>query len=251
MPFRPTPPPPAVGLLCFEFHWQTRPCFGEVVSGDELFLEDGRADGQVLLLLVDVMGHGPDAAAIVAHLRGVLLPDPACENLGPGQLLTVLNSLLAPVWDEEGRFVAAQAFLLRAGGEIVGSTAGNPNPRQRTPGPVCTTWQMVGDSFLGFMGGTVYAEDVLHLQPGEGLLACTDGVTEAGAPEFGQALLDAFLLADPTGPGLVGRLFDALRSHVSAGWPADDSTAFWLERSAAILGTTSRTSGGTSSGGTP
>lgn len=83
---------------------------------------------------------------------------------------------------------------------------------------------------LGPILPQVYAEDVLPLAPGDGLLAFTDGVSEAGNPQFGTALLDAFLTADPAGPGLVSRLFVRLQQHAATGWPTDDTTAFWLER---------------------
>jgi hypothetical protein len=149
MPF--TPPPPTGRLLGFDFHWRECPCFGETVSGDGLFLEVSRTDGQLLLLMVDVMGHGAPAEQIVTYLRDKLLTQPGCWGLSPGQLLALLNTWLAPV-------------------------------------------------------------------------------SEAGTPQFGGALLGAFLLADPLGPGLVDRLFAALHQHVGPRWPADDTTAFWLER---------------------
>jgi hypothetical protein len=229
MPF--SSPPAAAPLPGCAFHWQTRPCHGETVSGDDLFLETGRADEQeILLLLVDVMGHGPSAAAIVAHLRNVLLPDPHCWNLRPAGLLTLLNSWLAPVWNQESIFVAAQVVLVQVDGKLTGSNAAIPDPRQRTPAPGSVAWNLPGGTMLGPVTPQAYTEDVLYLAPGHGLLAFTDGVSEAGNPHFGTALLDAFLVADPLGPGLVGRLFAALHQHVQAGWPADDTTAYWLER---------------------
>jgi hypothetical protein len=228
MPF--TSPPPAGRLLGFDFHWRECPCFGETASGDGLFLEVGRRDGQVLLLLVDVMGHGPAAAEVVADLRDLILPLPDCADLSPGQLLTLLNSLVAPFWHDRSTFVAAQAFLVAPTGDVVGSTAGIPAPLRRTAGPSCAPWDLSGGPLLGPVDGSVYAEDVLSLPPGDGLLACTDGVSEAGTPQFGAALLGAFLLADPLGPGLVDRLFTALHQPVGPQWPEDDTTTFWLER---------------------
>jgi serine phosphatase RsbU (regulator of sigma subunit) len=181
MPF--TSPPPTGRLLGFDFHWRECPCFGETVSGDGLFLEVSRADGQSLLLLVDVMGHGAAAELVVTHLRDKLLTQPGCWGLSPGQLLTVLNNWLAPVWEEWSTFVAAQAFLPTPTSDLVGSTAGIPDPLRRTAGPSSAPWDISGGIFLGPVDGSIYAEDVLSLQPGEGLLACTDGVREAARQE--------------------------------------------------------------------
>ena len=83
---------------------------------------------------------------------------------------------------------------------------------------------------LGPVSPQTWTEASLALAGGEGLLGFTDGVSEAGNPQFGHTRLDAFLAADPLGLGLVGRLFAALQLHVGPGWPADDATAFWLER---------------------
>ena len=223
--------PPAAPLLCFGFCWQSHPCHGEPVSGDGLFLEVARSGGQeYLLLLVDVMGHGTPAAAVVAHLGTMLLTDPRCWDLRPAGLLTLLNAWLAPVWDESGIYVTAQAFLLLRDGTVIGSNAAIPNPRQRTATPASVVWNLPGGTMLGPVTPQAWTEDMLTLALGEGLLAYTDGVSEAGTPQFGLALLDAFLVADTLGPGLVGRLIGALQQHAPIDWPGDDTTAFWLER---------------------
>ena len=223
--------PAFASLLSFEFHWQSQPCHGETVSGDALFLETVRCDGQYQLLLIDVMHHGPSAAVIVDHLQNMLLPDPACWNLQPASLLTLLNTWLAPVWDQQQVFVTAQAILLQLDGRLVGSNAAIPDPRHRTTAPSVMTWALPGGTMLGPVMPQSWTEDVRAIGPGEGLLAFSDGVAEAGKPQFGLTRLDAFLTADPLGWGVISRLFTVLQAHVGTGWPADDTTAFWLERS--------------------
>jgi hypothetical protein len=66
MPFR-----PLAGALAFcggtvrvEQVWAR----GESVGGDAVFAEEGRADGGLLLLLVDATSHGPRAQRLVRHL---------------------------------------------------------------------------------------------------------------------------------------------------------------------------------------
>jgi hypothetical protein len=163
--------PARAALLSFAFHWQSQPCHGYSASGDALFLEQGRQDEQYQLLLIDVMGHGPDAAVIVDHLQNVLLPDPVCWNLRPAGLLALLNAWLAPVWDEQQLFVAAQAFLVQADGTLIGANAAIPDPRHRTAAPASFPWNLPGGTMLGPVTPQAWNEDTLSLAAGEGLLA--------------------------------------------------------------------------------
>ena len=203
--------PGAASLSGFAFHWHSQPCHGEIVSGDGLFIENPRRDEQHQLLLIDVMHHGATAAGIVDHIRDVLLPDPACWDLRPAGLLTLLNTWLIPVWEEQQIYVTAQAFLVQGDGTLVGSNAAIPDPRHRTLAPASVTWALPGGTMLGPVSPQTWTEGSLALAGGEGLLGFTDGVSEAGNPQFGQTHLDAFLAADPLGPGLIDRLFAALR----------------------------------------
>jgi hypothetical protein len=63
MPFRRRAP--AFAHQRFTAFWQTEPCKGEQENGDGLFIEVGRMDGTLLLLLVDVTGQGAAAALTV------------------------------------------------------------------------------------------------------------------------------------------------------------------------------------------
>lgn len=60
---------PGFVLPGFEFASASQPYQGETVNGDALFAETSRIDGTVLLLLVDVMGHGPKTAQTMVSLR--------------------------------------------------------------------------------------------------------------------------------------------------------------------------------------
>lgn len=64
MPFHKCPPD--VGFPGFDFASTTEPYHGEVVNGDGLFIEVGRIDDAVLLLLLDVTSHGPKTAPTMA-----------------------------------------------------------------------------------------------------------------------------------------------------------------------------------------
>lgn len=231
MPFNPAPA--SATFHDFAFRCRTQPCFGETENGDGCFLESDRRDGRSLLLLVDVMHHGPQAALLVYHLAQQLLPQSTAQNLPPGELLRLLHSWLLPVClvqDEQRSFVCALCVLVTQQGELVGSLAAQPSPVRRTLPPGGVTWELPGDAPLGAMWSLErFADVTLVVPPGEGLLACTDGVPDTGTPSFGT-VLNAFVGADPGGPGLLDRLFVALQTHAGHPWPADDTTAFWLER---------------------
>jgi hypothetical protein len=234
MPFHPAPA--SASLLALDFHWGTQPHFGESVNGDALFLEDSRSDGLYHLLLLDAMGHGAAAATVIVHLEQHHLRDPACWNCSPAALLTLLHSWLAPRWDECEAFVAALAVLVEPGGHLVGSSGGQPQPRQRTTAPGCVSWGLPPGGCLGFPFPQPFVEDRLGLAVGEGLLAFTDGVVGAPQSTFGDSQLATFLKADPMGPGVVGRLLGFLPQHVPGVWPTDDTTAYWIEWSVSTHG---------------
>jgi serine phosphatase RsbU (regulator of sigma subunit) len=82
-----------------------------------------------------------------------------------------------------------------------------------------------------------FPEASASLPAGASLLAFTDGVTEAGmnssVPQFQRGALAAFLAGLPDGlppAEILSRLGAALRAHVGADWPDDDTTAFCVRR---------------------
>lgn len=82
MPFSPLPPSLVLGDV--EIASLSVPCRGETVSGDGLFVETGRADGGLMLLMVDVAGHGPAAARIARDIETLHLTAARCRDRTPG-----------------------------------------------------------------------------------------------------------------------------------------------------------------------
>jgi serine phosphatase RsbU (regulator of sigma subunit) len=209
---------------------------GESVGGDAVFVEVGRHDGGHLFLIVDVCGHGPQAARIVQDLGSAYLPLPVCDNKRPGILLAALNDLLEDEFLDSGRFVAALAVLIDTGG-LTAANAGQPDPWIGQPGGAWQAWAVPGGTFLGVAPlGTEYDEVALQLPPESHLLAFTDGVTEAGRGRsdlFAMGHLPAFLAGLPAGLPvglLVVRLLQALQIHSGQGWPEDDTAVLCLRR---------------------
>jgi serine phosphatase RsbU (regulator of sigma subunit) len=202
-------------------------------------VEIGRQDGHLLVLLVDVTGHGHSAAQTVELLEHHLLVDPVCWGLHPADLLTRLNGMLQAEFAFTGRFVTAVVLLVEGeGGTLTGGNAGQPEPQVGQPGAVWQPWHLPGGPPLGILipdGG--YQETSTTLLTGQQLLAYTDGVTEAGAlggNQFQHGPLQRLLASLPaglSGDQVIARLLQTLQSHVPIAWPEDDTTILCLERS--------------------
>jgi serine phosphatase RsbU (regulator of sigma subunit) len=233
MPFWMFDAPPAVPA--FDYFPALFLCRGEAVGGDAVFLSCGRADGGLLLLLIDVTGHGQAAADIVAEVR-LLLQDPICDNRRPADLLQLLNGMLQHTFAATGRFVAALAVLFDDNGNLTASNAGQPVPWLGQPGAAWQEWAVPGGTFLGVaQPDEAYPEGAAALGVGQHLLAFTDGVTEAGIStgQLYQGQFPGFLQALPGGLAagqVVVRLLQALQIHAGAAWPEDDTMVVCLQR---------------------
>ncbi len=169
----------------WEVHGFQRPCFA--VGGDyyhHLPLEDGRW----WLVVADVSGKGYPAALTMANLQAMLqglsrlnfpieeaiayLNDALCENLTGGRFVTIFLGKLQPeshsmIWVNAGHVPP-----LVAGEEGVRALEASAPP-------------------LGLTPGVRFSVERTDFSPGDVLLACTDGVTEARNAQgemFGERL---------------------------------------------------------------
>jgi phosphoserine phosphatase RsbU/P len=236
MPFQPVPAKLVFGDL--EMASVSVPAHGEPASGDGLFVEVGRTDDNLMLLMVGVTGHGDPAAQTVTLIAHHLLHDPTYLNRGAGELLTRLNGLLQAEFSTTGRFVAALSFLVGGqNGRVTGANASQPEPLLGQPSVGWQTWHLPNGPPLGILISPAgYQEATTTLTGGEQLLAFTDGVTEAGTRQ-GHQFQNGPLLWSLGGfpPGLpahevVAELLGALQGHVQANWPEDDVTILCLQR---------------------
>ncbi|ATX81741.1 Serine phosphatase RsbU, regulator of sigma subunit [Mariprofundus ferrinatatus] len=159
---------------------------------DYIELEDGR----IWLMVADVSGKGYPAALTMANLQAMLrglatvdwpievagnyLNDALCESLSAGRFVTLFMGKLQPethslVWMNAGHVPP----LLASGDEIRPLEASGPP--------------------LGLMKGMKYEVVRTELNPGDTLLAYTDGVTETsgrfGNERFGEKRLRKWLEA--------------------------------------------------------
>jgi serine phosphatase RsbU (regulator of sigma subunit) len=191
------------------------------------------ADRTVSVLIGDVAGHGPDAAALGARLRSAWRAL-TLAGLPQSQVLTHLDEFLGTEVDELTFATVAVLEVApdRAAGRLL--LAGHPPPVAVGPSP-----EVIGDGafgpLLGVMPEPAWTPVDVELGPGSGLLLYTDGLVEGsvapGAPErFGIERMTA-LTGELARRGLAGHeLLDALLAQVQRcnGGPLTDDVALCL-----------------------
>ncbi|MGB7844592.1 MAG: SpoIIE family protein phosphatase [Candidatus Acidiferrum sp.] len=180
-------------------------------------------DGTIGLYVGDVSGKGLPAALAVGTLRGVHK-----TGMRPGAVLSLLNERLN-LRGIPARHTAIQYAVFSPGtGEMVISSAGMPGPLLLR-GQDCRTLQLAGIP-PGLFPDVSYDEFSLQLQPGDSVLFCSDGLTEARnvlEQEFGLAGIQDVCRRHSEGSplDLLGHVFRAVEefSHQDRQW--DDMTA--------------------------
>ena len=152
------------------------------------------------LVLGDVCGKGVGAARLTALARYTLRAA-AGHHEGPADILRDLNDTLLDDDDIGERFVSAVYGKLEqdvCGAWITLAAAGHPLPFVvRRAGWIDLRGQ--AGSLLGLFGDIDLAEDRVGLGPGDSIVLCTDGITEArnaAGEEFGDEALPEVLLAN-------------------------------------------------------
>jgi len=197
---------------------------GNEVGGDfyDLFKSGGRG---WTVVMGDVCGKGPDAAAVTALARYTLRAAAMRERL-PSRSLQLLNEALLRQRDDRRFCTVAYAYLERRGdGVQIGfASGGHPLPMLVRPdGSV----EEVGEpgTLLGVLPDPRFEDRSLVLAPGEALVFYTDGVIEGRG---GDGALDERSLAELLG-ACGGSGADAIAARVEdaavtgqGGRPRDD-----------------------------
>ncbi len=198
---------------------------GNEVGGDfyDMF-ETG--DRGWTVIMGDVCGKGPDAAAVTALARYTLRAAAMRERV-PSRSLAVLNEAMLRQRDDRRFCTVAYAYIekLDRGARAGVSTGGHPLPLLlRADGTVETVG--APGTLLGIVPDPSLVDELVTLEPGDALVFYTDGVIESRAGTNG--VLDERRLAELVGT-CAGQGADAIASKVEeaavltqGGKPKDD-----------------------------
>jgi phosphoserine phosphatase RsbU/P len=146
------------------------------------------ADGTIGLYVGDVSGKGLPAALYAALVIGTLR---GIHKTGqrPGRVLSLLNERLHLREIPAHHACIQYALFYPATGEMIISSAGMPGPFL-VRGHECQAIQLAGIP-TGLLAGVAYDELCLQLQPGDSVLFCSDGLTEARNKDDQEFGIDA------------------------------------------------------------
>jgi serine phosphatase RsbU (regulator of sigma subunit)/PAS domain-containing protein len=168
-------------------------------------------DGQWYLVIGDVCGKGPGAAAVTALAR-YTLRTAAARRRSPAAILRWVGQAMLDQDAARGRFctiACAHLDLTRTPARVTVSCGGHPAPVLRRASGAVEALGAPG-TLLGLVSEPELQDRSTDLRPGDTLVLYTDGLTEARAPHdmWGADELEAAVRAAPmNGPaGLVESL---------------------------------------------
>ena len=146
-------------------------------NGGDFFEVIQQRDGRVTVVMADVCGNGPSAAAPVSSLRWILRQTIA-RSESPGTVLAALNDWLVAQRIDD-RFVTAVCVRIDA---VTGlaeiASAGHLGPFvKRAVGAAAALPHAVGLA-LGILPAQIYQETSVELAPEDALVLVTDGITD-------------------------------------------------------------------------
>ena len=203
---------------------------GEGMIGGDFFDVFPLPDGEWAILIGDVSGRGPRAAALTALARYTLRAA-AIGAVSPSSVLGVLNDVvrreLETTYEGAERFLTVAYLTIApspAGFEIQVACGGHPYPLTRRADGTVEEVRCEGDLIGAFQVHECHDETV-RFEAGDLLVLVTDGVIEArgGGDDFGEERLrDVIASASyPTASGLADAIESAVLSHLE-GHPQDD-----------------------------
>jgi PAS domain S-box-containing protein len=217
------PDPPTIDGLDLAARY--RPAGEGIEAGGDFYDAFEIGEGEWTVALGDVVGKGPDAAALMGMVRHTIRAA-AIRERAPARVLATVNAAVARQTTDE-QFCTAVAARLRPKAEQVVAwicVAGHPPPLLlRADGSL--HWIEGSGALLGVLEDAELSDQEVRLAPGDSLILYTDGVTEergeTGA--FGEKGLSAALegAAGESAAGIVDRIERAVLEHGS-GEPRDD-----------------------------
>lgn len=162
------------------------------IGGGDLLLHRDNKD-QLLLALVDIMGHDDSAKffayAYGGYLRGLM--HTSVDNISPSQLLEKLseNALQDELLSQV--ILTSCAITLSPAGKLTTASAGHPPPLLISK--TGTEMLPVGGMLPGLLPATTYQTKVLQLSAGERIAFYTDGLFESAANDHARKDLETHI----------------------------------------------------------
>jgi PAS domain S-box-containing protein len=208
-----------------------RPGEQRLELGGDFYAAAERADGSIALLVGDVSGHGPAAAALAAMLRAAW--EGLVEADVPPQVrLHTLNHLLLEHASYEEFFATVCSVVIKADlTEATVTLAGHPPPILKDARGTADLDLPAGPP-LGITDVAAWQPQRVPLPEAFSLLLYTDGVIEGHvnariAERFGEArLIEIFARSTAGGRGLLDEILLAARD--AHGGPLPDDAALLL-----------------------
>ena len=202
------------------------------VSGDfyDFFLIDSRRMG---LAIGDVSGKGIPAALFMAVCR-TLLRATALHGGRPHECLEHVNRVLLRQRDTEVFLTLLYGILDLETGDFEFSAGAQPPPWLFSKQGESRFLHEPRGMMLGALDEAAYESRTVRLEPGDGLLLYTDGVTEAesGTAEFfSSARLCALVELNKTKSvdGIVGAVMERLETFTLSCEQSDDITMLAIQ----------------------
>jgi phosphoserine phosphatase RsbU/P len=216
-----------------ELYGICRPARG--VSGDYYdFLPVG--SDRVGMVLGDVSGKGVSAALIMAAIQSLIRTrlykdssdgEPDSERFSTARFFGVLNQQMFENTPDEKYATCFYALYDSGARQLVYTNAGHPAPFLFRKGEVVRL--DAGGTPLGLISPTSYREAKIRLEPGDTLIAFTDGFTESEnsfEDQFGEnRLIEVVQRARGNSlPSLVDEIYRSVEEWTGGGEPQDDMT---------------------------
>ena len=179
--------------------------------------------------LGDVAGKGAPAALLAAAVQSNFIAQAPVSSDPADTLTRVNNALLRRAI--EARFATMFHGVVDVTGHLSYSNGGQEPPLVLKRDGI--SWLEAGGPVLGLLPGATYEFDSVTLDPGDLVVICSDGVTEArnaGGDEFGrERLIEAMSGCHGGKPAAVlERLFEAVRVFSQGTPQGDDITGLVL-----------------------
>jgi sigma-B regulation protein RsbU (phosphoserine phosphatase) len=223
---------PSVAGYEFFAHYQAARSVGGDFYG---FLDLGQ--GRIAISVGDVAGKGVPAALLMARISGDVKFALLAEG-DPGRAVMKMNHLFHQSGIQD-RFVAYLLALLDPQTGVVAMVnAGQVPPLVRRGDGTVQEDACQGQNGLplGITDDSAYQPCLVNLSPGDCLLLCTDGITDAADSQqrpFGkERLIEAIQTGGPAAPALGAHIIRRVSDYVGGAEQFDDMTMVCLSRRA-------------------